>query len=738
MKTHVVPQELVGLPGMPSTERNCLTKLNKLVDGHPDMKRRREVGKGFEYHIDCLPAETQRWLRAEQAKRDLAALPKPTEGELIAELAAAQQAIKARKAGAAARTMQMKPEHQKKAVIRAGLVRQYEHFVAAHPGVKKGELMAMFIEQVTSLTLPYAREHAAVIDMTRLNGTTFYRWMKLLREQGADALAIEAKNAQKRVGTSMMDTQPELMEFAIAMMIEYPSANGRMLCRAMKACFGEKYRLPSDGQMGRWMAAWKSKNANALTAMTNPDDWRNKYMVAFGDASEHITALNQLWELDATPADVECVWEGNRKRVHITGVIDVWSRRARMFVTETPRASATAQLVRGAILDWGKPEVCKTDNGSDYVAQRLALTFDNLDILQVLCTPFSPHEKPHIERFFKTFSHDLLELKPGYVGHSVAERKGIESKRSFAKRLMTKGELIEVRMTPDELQAFCDDWLKVYHHRRHAGLQCSPAEQAAAFQGEIERISDERALDMLLAEPVNGGGTRTVSKKGIKIDNIWYVAAELVVGSLVQVYYDERDMGRLVVYSANHEFLCIATAPEYLGVSRRTLALAARKTQNAMLAEAKQLAAQAKRKYNVKEIADQILAHEVEIADELAAALPAPATATVYSNEQLAAARDAREALDGIDAPAVAVSHPELSTEEKEAMLVSLRRAEGIDEDDAEAKWERWLALHQREQSGDALSEFERHWKERYEVTPECKGRRMVHEFNWGPSAVRK
>jgi hypothetical protein len=336
-----------------------LKKLNQLSEANVEWRRKRDEGKGYEYHIDGLPAETQRYLRKEEAKRQLAALPALSENEIAQQEAEKQQAIKERKAGSAARTMQMKPEHQKKAVIRAGLVRQYESFVAAHPGVKKGELMAMFIEQVTSLALPYAKEHAAVIDMARINEKTFYRWMKLLREQGADALAIEAKNAQARVGVSLMDTQPELTEFAIAMMVEYPSANGRMLCRAMKAHFGEKYRLPSDGHMGRWMNAWKAKNANALTAMTNPDEWRNKYMLAFGDASEHVTALNQLWELDATPADVECVWEGNRKRVHITGVIDVWSRRARMFVTETPKASATAQLVRGAILTGASPRCAR-------------------------------------------------------------------------------------------------------------------------------------------------------------------------------------------------------------------------------------------------------------------------------------------------------------------------------------------------------------------------------------------
>ncbi|WP_421173803.1 Mu transposase C-terminal domain-containing protein [Aeromonas enteropelogenes] len=733
-------KDLAGLPGMPGSERFALIKLNQLSETELTWCRKRSSGKGFEYHIDCLPAETQRYLRKEEAKRKLASLPTISENEIAERTAAEQQAKKERRAGASARVMQMKPEHQQKALVRAGLVYQYQSFVADNKGVKKAELLPMFLELVNTLKLPYAKEHALVIDMTAIKDKTFYRWMKLLRDQGVDSLAIEAKQSVKRLGKTLMDSQPELAELVIAMMVEYPSASPSMMLRAMEAEFGGKYRLPELTALRRWMDDWKAKNANALLAMTNPDGWRNKYMLAFGDASEHVTDLNQLWELDATPADVECVWEGNRKRVHITGVIDVWSRRARMFITETPRASATAQLVRGAILDWGLPEVCKTDNGSDYVAQRLAATFDNLEIMQVLCTPFSPQEKPHIERFFKTFSHDLLELKPGYVGHSVAERKGIESKRSFAKRLMTKGEIIEVRMTPDELQAFCDDWLKVYHHNKHSSIKCSPAERAANYQGEIRQLNDERALDMLLAEPANGDGFRTVSKKGIKVDNIWYIAAELIVGARVHVYYDERDMGRVVVYDANHEFLCIATAPEYLGVSRRAVALDAKQTQRTEIAKAKKQVEQAKRKFNLKDIADKILAHEVEVADELAAQLEPAAQATIYEPATLQAAREAREALESVDRePVVTDSLPPLTVEDLEEVMAQVRKDKGISDESEEEKWKHWLEMDAKEKAGKELSEFELRWRRNYEDTSEFQGRKMVADYKgWGNNPIAK
>lgn len=58
---------LIGLPGMPGSERNSLTKLNKLSEQNAEWRRKRAQGKGFEYHIDCLPPETRAHLLQQQA-----------------------------------------------------------------------------------------------------------------------------------------------------------------------------------------------------------------------------------------------------------------------------------------------------------------------------------------------------------------------------------------------------------------------------------------------------------------------------------------------------------------------------------------------------------------------------------------------------------------------------------------------------------------------------------------------
>ncbi|WP_316045809.1 DNA-binding protein, partial [Serratia ficaria] len=55
--------ELIGLPGMPGTAPGVRAALNKRAGTSSDMKQKRAGTKAFEYHIDCLPAETQEAVR---------------------------------------------------------------------------------------------------------------------------------------------------------------------------------------------------------------------------------------------------------------------------------------------------------------------------------------------------------------------------------------------------------------------------------------------------------------------------------------------------------------------------------------------------------------------------------------------------------------------------------------------------------------------------------------------------
>ncbi|WP_181027883.1 DNA-binding protein [Vibrio jasicida] len=725
--TWFIAKDLAALPGMPKLLTSVSRKAN--IEGWEKRPVKGCKGKAFEYHIDSLPAETQKHLRNVEAKKQLTEVVEKFDLDEVLKRKAAEAKQKGEDDLKA--LMSIDPEHRKKAIIRAGLVDEYLRFKNGNKLSRGSNAMEMFVDSVRNLKHPYAIEHQDVIDMKRISTQIIYRWIRELNNKGTIALALEHNKAQPKIGKSLIRDQPELEEFIVAVMVEYPTTTARKMQTILKARYEGKYRIPERTTIRNFMAAWKEKNANHFTYMTNPDKWRNEFMSAFGSASERVADLNDLWELDATPGDIECVWEGNRKRVHLSGVIDVYSRRLHLLVTETPRTEANALLMRKALLDWGKPVTCKTDNGSDYVSKRMMKTFDNLDIEQELCTPFHPQEKPHIERAFRTFSHDWLEMMPGYVGHNVAERKGIEARKSFAMRLMQRGDVIEARMTPQELQEFCDKWLEIYHHREHSALGCSPFQQATSWKGIIERIPNERALDMLLSEPAGGNGIRKVSKKGVKVDNIWYVAAELTVGDSVYVYYDENDLGKLVVYNDDHEFLCIAEAPEYTGVSRRDIASMMKRLQKQKAQDAAQLARESRQKHDIRNLASEVMDYELEKSRNIAAF---PQREEMFTSSTLEAGSQAHDALVNFDKP---VKGSEMSAEEAELLTKQIiefqsnnREAQREDETE-EGKFKRWIELEEKEQAGEVLDEMNAHWKAQYETQPGYRDRKMIYD-EWG------
>ncbi|HFQ7486671.1 TPA: DDE-type integrase/transposase/recombinase, partial [Klebsiella pneumoniae] len=56
----VTVNELIGIPGLPSTVQGLRLTLNKRASGSPELVRKREGSKAFEYHVDCLPEEARR------------------------------------------------------------------------------------------------------------------------------------------------------------------------------------------------------------------------------------------------------------------------------------------------------------------------------------------------------------------------------------------------------------------------------------------------------------------------------------------------------------------------------------------------------------------------------------------------------------------------------------------------------------------------------------------------------
>src|SRR5690625_7665682 len=150
----------------------------------------------------------------------------------------------------------------------------------------------------------------------------------------------------------------------------------------------------------------------------------------------------------------------------ILGMSDVYSRRTKLHVVRTSTSAGIISLLRRAISSYGMPETVATDQGKDYVSKAMKRVLPSLGIEHLEMPPFSPDKKPFIERFFRTFSHDLVEILPGFIGHNVAERQDIEARRSFAERMMKKGETVEIELDVEAFQELCDRWCDgSYTHR---------------------------------------------------------------------------------------------------------------------------------------------------------------------------------------------------------------------------------------------------------------------------------
>ncbi|OIO54625.1 MAG: hypothetical protein AUJ55_11705 [Proteobacteria bacterium CG1_02_64_396] len=550
---------------------------------------------------------------------------------------------------------------------------------------------------------------------------TLQRWISEVQHEGLDRLGGRYRG---RKGKAKIDIVAGMREVVVGLVVHTPHVRPAHIEQVLQARFAPD-DVPSLRTIERWLARWKLEHKQVHTALANPDQWKNQYMVAMGDASTAATGLNALWELDSTPGDVMLL-DG---RHAVIGVVDVWSRRLKLLVSRTSKATAVAAVTRRALLDWGVPTQAKTDNGSDYRSHYYTRVLAAVGVDQEFCPPFQPWHKPHIERAFGSFSRDLVELLAGYLGHSVAERKGIEARRSFADRLMSRGETLEIKMTVEEFQAFCDRWVEdVYHHNRHEGIDTTPHDKALGWGGEVRRIADERALDLLLAEAPDGGGLRTVQKKGIKVDGGWYIAPELglSVGQQVRVLYDETDIGAVYAYAATDEaFLCKAVCPERsgLGIDRAAIAAEGKALQRKRVQEEKARLKEVAKAAKVEDVAAEILAHRAATNPKIA---PYPAPSTPHTTPALQAAGQAARV--GMAAPESGLTEQQKQDLAQQQRVLAQRRQEPAapvtDGDTAQGRFARWHRLNSLDKA--TLSENDAKWVATYPKTPEYKAQNAM------------
>lgn len=478
-------------------------------------------------------------------------------------------------------------DKQTESVLRCTLVERYN---------KKsvGTTVSTFLDFLNNDSIEF--ESLGTITQKKL-----FDWLKKYKTAKAKGLNVVEELLDSRgVAKGTTSLTIEMQEASIRYFLRTSRVKINAIYLNMCHTFGDS--MPSYKTLNKFYNNWKRKNPQLSEFSKSPDSWKNNYQAAFGSLSEKAKYRNHYWELDSTPADIIC---SDGRRYTVLAAIDVYSRRCIFFVSETSNSYSISQLLRKAILKMGIPENVVIDNGKDYRSIHFESVCTNLGIRMEIVPPFSGDMKPHVERVFRTLSGELFEEMGGYVGHSVAEKSELQSRKSFGNKIISKmkhnklmsvkteeekkafkdawklskenlGLDLSVTYTAAQLQYWIDSWnTKLYEQRIHSSIKTTPLKKWDDSSLPVQSIPDERMLDLLLGENI----TRRVGKKGIRFDGAEYQHINLVeqIGQYVYCLVPS-DWGQLLVYSENMKFLCIAEDPSKLGCNRYNARAAKKKS----------------------------------------------------------------------------------------------------------------------------------------------------------------
>ncbi|MGY4106758.1 DNA-binding protein [Aeromonas encheleia] len=614
-------QELIGLDGLPGTAFG----VRKKADSEGWESRKKEKGKGLEYHLGSLPLVTQQAV-AKQKATDLlqendtvVVAAKQLVAKLEAEEQAAKTAIQENKCNGLVRFNSLPEKRQERATAKMMILSALDAFVEPYSmaGQKTdGILRFVAAYNQRQLDLPeWVTAHRQ-----KLSQPTLYRWLKKREQEGIIALA-GAYNVER---PHLVESFPRMEKFLVAVLTSKPhlASKAHTLRVMVEHQAGQEvdWVVPSHSSLRRWVSKWLAAHSAEFAYVTDPDGYNGKHRPVFQKMYQRYELPNDVWEFDSTPVDVQLNVAGKLKRYTIIGAIDVMTRRVQLLLAPTSDSEGICLLLRKCLLSWGLPNengICKTDNGSDYVSKRTTGIFNLLDIRLERAKAFSGWEKPFIERFFRTMSHGLMELLPGYIGHNVSDRKKIEAVRAFCERIgknRAKGEkeALELALTPELLEQALGDWLEYhYHHAPHDGLgNLSPFQKYQQSGYQPRQISEPHALDQLLHFVTDA----TVIRGKVSADGLKYTAHELMQPEWdrrrVQVFLDPCNVGRAILYpldswgsyveATNDELIGTAMAPDEFRASRK----AATKKLNNFRRDTKQLGLE----FDINDVAARMLA----------------------------------------------------------------------------------------------------------------------------------
>jgi hypothetical protein len=449
-----------------------------------------------------------------------------------------------------------------------------EAVIKKHMVAKADEIIQNLKDEVgkTKATKNACKVVSAMYPEQPFSVGSYYRWSKILREEGVvglmDDRTLKQEQAQGKVPPSVNE---EAWRFFLGLYLDQnkPSVAHCWEITKLKAQAEGWGDIPTRRSFQRYVNKFVPRHVliayregkKALKDKAEPYIERNiaglkSNQVVIGD--HHIFDLFVLNE------------EGNPARPWITAWMDMRSRTIVGYrITFNPNLTTIMESFANVCQDYGIPEHIYIDNGKDYRAYQFAggrpvkqegkieidewqatSMLDTLDVKIHFANPYNARAKP-IERIFRNFKEHFSRLFPTYRGGYVGE-----APERLNEVLKNKDKLI----TMEEFEDICSRWIKlVYHEQPQNGKGMENQSPLTVWQENIETVRkvSKTELTFLLTKVK---GTRVVGRNGVSIDGINYYSSEITqyLGQKVQVRYDTSDISQVYICDLEDRFLCMA------------------------------------------------------------------------------------------------------------------------------------------------------------------------------------
>jgi putative transposase len=321
---------------------------------------------------------------------------------------------------------------------------------------------------------------------------TLDRWLKLWRGGGFDALRPKPRQSQAT-------TPRETLDLAARLKQEAPERTAAQVRRIIEKMCGD---APSESTLLRHFRAAGLPQASRQVFGRFQADFPNEIWV--GDALRGPKVAG--------------------RKAYLFAFLDDYSRyvvAARWaFAEDTARLSLA---LRPALLAWGVPNTCYTDNGAAFKDRQLARACARLGIRMVHSAPGRPQGRGKIERFFNTVTSQFL---------TEVNASGLPGPGSPARSL-------------EELNQLFRAWVEAsYHQAPNNTTGEAPAERWARGWANLKpRRAEPQAID----EAFLWSQERTATRAGtVQLFGNTYQVDPLLAGRRVEIVYDPFDMAKPV------------------------------------------------------------------------------------------------------------------------------------------------------------------------------------------------